>query len=365
MTDILDSEITWLKAEENPWKVPVLDLRPVTSQITSYSEDPEKAKNAISYGGDDGLSFSDQKPPNKRKIKVSFIFPTDGTLFDGVLFVPSAMEDKWAVFYHDKKIIFVRSWLREVQVVAQVIQKKDSIEITDILGTFVEDDESPKSTELYFNFLMRNLVYNTVYPVPISKEMAESPQQVPMWCFSNFGRISLAATHHQIPNNKITSPLRSTTLFHIAVARGAITSVKNLLEKGIPIDLLAKDGFSPFQWASGLKNFEMMDFLLHNGAHIDCPSIEGTTALMSAVQEQNIEVVEYLIEKGADVNKGDNRGFTSLHRSAEMGNIEITSLLLKHRADPECEAQGHSPLSLAIERNHTDIIKMLQLSQKS
>jgi hypothetical protein len=355
-----EKEIKWLPAEDNPWNVPVLDLRPVISQMLATSKDPEKARNAVSYGSDDGLSFKKKKPPINRKIKTSIVYPTENDLLDGVLFTPNTMEHKWAIFYHDKRIIFVRSWLREVRVVAKVIQKQNGIEVTEIHGVFTSEEEPPELTELYLDFLIRNLVYRMVYPVPISKELAKFPQKAAIWCFSIFGNISLVATPHPIPEMVISQPMISNSLFHIAVARGDFNSVKKFIEKRIPIDILAKDGFSPLHWALFGRNLEMAGFLLQNGANINCPSDEGATPLMMAVQHQNLEAVQFFIEKGADINKGDNRGFTSLHRSAEMGNLSITTLLLNNGGDPTIKVQGHSPITLAEGQNHHEIVKILR-----
>jgi hypothetical protein len=52
-----------------------------------------------------------------RAVAATLRFPIDRMLADGVLFSPSAMEHKWAIFYHQRRILCVRSWLRWVHVV--------------------------------------------------------------------------------------------------------------------------------------------------------------------------------------------------------------------------------------------------------
>ena len=50
-------ELTWKDSADNPWGVPLLDVRPVTLGTLSFSADPLCASNAISFGQDDGTGF--------------------------------------------------------------------------------------------------------------------------------------------------------------------------------------------------------------------------------------------------------------------------------------------------------------------
>ena len=98
-------EVSWIEAGNNPWGVRVLDVRPVTLTMPSTSEDPRYASNAMSFGQDDGRSFIGQAPPSPRITEAFLRFPIDRLLADGVLFVPGAMEHKWALFHHRGEII--------------------------------------------------------------------------------------------------------------------------------------------------------------------------------------------------------------------------------------------------------------------
>ena len=119
MSDAIDHEsenpeIAWIDAAANPWGVPLLDLRPVTQSVVSTSANPERAHNAISFGGDDGTSFVGVSPPSASVAPASIRFRVDRLLADGILFTPEKMEHKWAIFYHQTKVICVRSWTRQV-----------------------------------------------------------------------------------------------------------------------------------------------------------------------------------------------------------------------------------------------------------
>ncbi len=133
-----ESPISWIPADQNPWMVPVLDVRPITMTMISTSTNPLCATNAISYGRDDGTGFINQQPPVDRSIPASLRYRRDRLLADGALYLPSEMEHKWAIYHHQGKILFIRSWVRQVFATATVKQDQDFVEITETMdGLFV------------------------------------------------------------------------------------------------------------------------------------------------------------------------------------------------------------------------------------
>src|SRR5580704_4025868 len=115
----------WIDADKSLWKVPVLDVRPVTQRMTLVSKDSRCATNAISYQKDDGTGFAGVNPASNHSVPASLQYRIDGFLADGVLFAPTVMEHKWAIFFHSGRIIFVRLWLRQVFVTADVRRERD------------------------------------------------------------------------------------------------------------------------------------------------------------------------------------------------------------------------------------------------
>jgi hypothetical protein len=185
-------DIRWIEAADNTntWGVRVLDVRPVTLTMLSTSTDPQCASNAVSFGQDDGTSFIREEPPVRRIVETSLRFPIDRILADGVLFAPREMEHKWALFYHGGQIICVRSWLRKVNAVAYVEQRQDHVEITQVRGTFVDEDEEPQFTIRVLDYLLRSHALNTVYPAPLPVGTEADPQAAAMWCMSMFGNLA-------------------------------------------------------------------------------------------------------------------------------------------------------------------------------
>ena len=353
------TEFNWIDAAENPWKVPVLDVRPITLNVVSTSTNFEYASNAVSYGQDDGTGFIGQEPENPGTVETNLTYHRDRILAPGALFIPREMEHKWAIYFHEDTIICIRGWLRKVQVVADVEQEAEYVRIKSVRGTFTDDAESPEFTERVLDYLLRSHALNLLYPAPLPEGTEAIPEKAAYWCFSLFGNMAHVATPHSIKYAIPETPLRSDSLLHVSVARGNIDEAETHLNAGLPIDLLATDGLAPMHWALVREDHEMLDYLLGKGSDVDVRSAEGATPLMNTAQSGDVEKAGFLLAKGADPNATDNRGFTTLHRAAEMGKAEIVRLLLEKGASKDVEAQGHTPVSLAKMRGEKKIIKML------
>lgn len=355
------SDVRWLQPTDNPWGVPVLDVSPVTLSVTSASADFSCAANAVSFRGDDGTSFIGVEPPEARTILVGLQFPIDRMLADGALFIPKEMEHKWAIYFHRQRMLFIRSWQRQVLAVAEVESHENHVLVTRLRGAFVEAHEEPSFTVGVLDYLLRSHALNTAYPAPLWPGLEANPRDAAIWCFSQFGNRIRFATSHAFPRTLPQLPLRTHSLLHIAVARGDSGAARSVLDSGVPADLLAGDGLAPLHWALVRRDTGMVDLLLERGSSIDVRSVQGATPLMNAVQEQSIsiEMVSFLLDRGADPNATDNRGFTALHRAAEFGQLGIVQLLLDRGANRHPESEGYTPQSLAQIRGHDAVVRLL------
>lgn len=353
-------EVRWLEPGDNPWGVRVLDVRPVTLGMLSTSRDQLCAANATSFSTDDGTGFIGVEPKVSRQTSGELRFRIDKSLADGALFIPRAMEHKWALYFHRGQIICVRSWLRQVVVVADTRIASDSLEVTTVRGIFNAGDETPEFTIRVLDFLLRSHGLDMQYPAPLPEGMEANPSLAALWCMSCFGNLAHFATPHPLERTPPEQPLRTHSLLHIAVARGDSAKVRQLLGAGVPADLLARDGLAPLHWALARSDTAMLDMMLEGGSPVDVRSAEGATPLMNAAQQRSVEKVHYLLDRGSDPNAADGRGFTALHRAAEMGELEIVRLLLDRGASPHPEALGHTPKSLAASRGEKAIVALLE-----
>lgn len=191
--------IGWIEPASNPWGVRLLDVRPVTQGMLSTSSDPQCAANAVSFGQDDGSSFAGMEPNSARTVNVSLRYRVAGTLADGPLFTPACMEHKWAIFYRGGKILFVRSWTRELFAVAEAQMHGDQLELTAVRGDLVAENEEAQFKTRVVDYILRSHALNLVYPAPLLPEFEQDPGRAALWCFHCFGDRALYATPDVVP----------------------------------------------------------------------------------------------------------------------------------------------------------------------
>ncbi|WP_264682379.1 MULTISPECIES: ankyrin repeat domain-containing protein [unclassified Wolbachia] len=176
-----------------------------------------------------------------------------------------------------------------------------------------------------------------------------------------------------------------------AAARGSLQTVKNLVEQGANIEAKNKDNKTPLDLARERNNMEMVNFLaqakldkdlrvavirgnlqtvknlIEQGANIETKDKEEWKLLHYAAVRNHIMVVKFLVEQGANIETKDEKGRTPLHRAAERGHKEIVEFLVDQGASIETKSKDNkTPLDLARERNHTEIVNLMQakLDQK-
>lgn len=203
------AEIRWLPAESNPWGVPVLDVSPFTQSVLSSAQDPQNAVNLLSFGDDDGTRFIGKEPRLAHAVEARLDFATDGQLQDGVLFRPLQMEHKWAIFYHEGRIICVRSWTLGVELVAAVEQHGGYIMITAATGILQSDDEEDALTVRTLDYLLRSHALHVPYPVPLPPGVADDAMGAAIWCFARYGSLAMIATPYEFTRTSPDQPLRT------------------------------------------------------------------------------------------------------------------------------------------------------------
>lgn len=83
--------------------------------------------------------------------------------------------------------------------------------------------------------------------------------------------------------------------------------------------------------------------------------------LLLASYEGDLEEIESELEQGVDVNQRDSSfDRTALYCASEQGHLKCASYLLEKGANPNLFAhQGLSPLHVAIQNHHNDIVRLL------
>jgi ankyrin repeat protein len=152
--------------------------------------------------------------------------------------------------------------------------------------------------------------------------------------------------------------IQRTPLFH-AVQMKQREIVEALLSAGADINIPNTHGETALFYAAQQR--EIVEALLSAGARVDFPNNRGETALFYAVQSGRIESIKALLQAGADINFHNKRGETALFYAVQSGRIESIKALLDYPGiDVNCANQdGKTPLSLATEKNNSNIIMLL------
>lgn len=352
-------DLQWIEAKDSPWNVRVLDLRPVSQVMLSFSENLQGSNNALSYNLEDGSSFINQRPVTDESIEVDCYIPIHKQLEEGALFRPLEMEHKWAVFFRENKIIIVRGWQRQVFVIAETSQENNQLIITKIHGKFVFSEEPETFTKAALLFVLHSYCLEEIVPVPIPEDLIGDTNEAAIWVFKNFGNLAHYGYVGMDFKYQTNKHLKSDSLLHFAVLKENIDAINQSIEKGFNIHSLGTKNTTPLQLALYV-NPKILVHLLQKGVDPNFIDALGETALMTAVELDSLEHLKLLLQAGALINTVNKKGFTALHKAAEMGRFKIVQYLLDKGADHSIVAQEHTPLSLAIMSKHKKIVKLLK-----
>lgn len=152
---------------------------------------------------------------------------------------------------------------------------------------------------------------------------------------------------------------------HVACAVGDVTSVRWALMCGADVSRLDPHGFRPLHVAAAAGHLAVVHALLEHGARIDQQSARpgaygGCTPLHCATAAGHAEVVRGLLAAGASVEQRDDAGFTSMHTAARAGHRAVVKQLLLGGAAAEPYVAESTPLDLARQAGHHDVVALLR-----
>ena len=147
-----------------------------------------------------------------------------------------------------------------------------------------------------------------------------------------------------------------------AAVLGRVDRVKELVERGAPIDAKSADGFTALHYAAFFGHAELARFLVDAGAQLDIRAKNDmqVTPLHSAAAGGHREVALLLIAAGADVNAAQHHGWTALHAAAQHGDAELAGALIERGADADARGEdGTTPAELAAAGGFDDLVRAL------
>src|SRR5262245_37212963 len=135
------------------------------------------------------------------------------------------------------------------------------------------------------------------------------------------------------------------------------------------LDTYSLEGFTALALAAHFGHLEVMRLLIDRGSDVNRVATHriAVTPLHAALFGRQLEAALLLVERGADVTlarggSGLKRaGWPSLHYAAGMGFHSLVQPLLDRGADPSRpDEEGQTPIDVAIDSNHHDIVDVLR-----
>jgi len=155
------------------------------------------------------------------------------------------------------------------------------------------------------------------------------------------------------------------TLLDIAGKKGYTEIVELLKKHGVKQTQKYKQSI---EMAINSKDLEKVKELIAQGANVNARDSRGNMPLHRAIRVrglsdiERLSLIKMLISGGADVNVKDRRrGATPLLLVVFRGNKDLVELLIQNGADLNAKGgQGETPLGLAKQMEHSEIVELLQ-----
>lgn len=145
------------------------------------------------------------------------------------------------------------------------------------------------------------------------------------------------------------------TLLHVAIEAQDVEFVRALVARGADVEREARYSGTPLMVAASWSSTEILTILLDAGADPKRTALSGSHALHNAVSQP--DHVALLLARGA---KTDDVVDSPLLAAANARSAETTALLLAHGARVDVQDRwGHTPLLNAIEKEATDVVRLL------
>src|SRR5258708_4987063 len=123
------------------------------------------------------------------------------------------------------------------------------------------------------------------------------------------------------------------TPLHVAAAYGNLNMVQLLIDYGVDVNALDRQGYSPLYLAVGTSSLQ---------------------------QRERYLIAQSLIGRGANVDARGSRHKTPLHLSSLNGSLDMARLLIEHGADVSAQDDGgRTPFSMALASGHRKLARVL------
>lgn len=168
---------------------------------------------------------------------------------------------------------------------------------------------------------------------------------------------STAVTDQKKQSTSTTDP--EFELFMEAINDGNLKLVKHFLEKGVDVNGLDDNGFTPLMMAASEDQPEIAQLLIDKGAKVNFVNSQGWTALTEAADEGALATAKVLLNAGADAHLKIKNDASPIRMAASEGHTQILQLLIDKGAKLSTITEGQLPLHSAAEEGQLEVVKML------
>lgn len=153
------------------------------------------------------------------------------------------------------------------------------------------------------------------------------------------------------------------TVLSLAAENGLLDAVGVMLKLGtINADLPDDSGRTPLSWAAEKGHAQVARLLIEADVDPDSTDKRGRTPLLYAIEAGHEAIVSLLLERpvNADrVEEGKDYQRSLLAVAAELGHRAIVEMLLAKNVCVESDYDDCTPLMLALDNGHEDVLKLL------
>lgn len=157
--------------------------------------------------------------------------------------------------------------------------------------------------------------------------------------------------------------LAQNTLLHRMVVEGNEKAVGWLLEQKAALEGANREGNTALLLSVMQRNISLTELLLKKKAKLEVKNREGKTPLYVALENNNNEIANLILRYGGNsAFICDLTKLSALHIVARRGDVKMLGELLQTKAIALIDAQdiqGNTPLHLAVEVEHEDVIFLL------
>jgi ankyrin repeat protein len=149
-------------------------------------------------------------------------------------------------------------------------------------------------------------------------------------------------------------------ILEFAILSGDVNMIKLLVDKGADINAA-----KALNAAVMMNNIEAVKLFLKHGASVNLPDVGGETALHNAVEDGQIQMIKLLLEHGANIDAKNELDETPLHSfihlpyEVEPKLLEVAKLLLDKGANPNTISHGKPLLNDAVDYGAEEFVKLL------